>query len=274
MKLIADAGSSKTHWCLVAADGTVRERETEGINALGLSADELRARFADALSGPEFGGDIEAVYYYGAGCLSASVRDKVAAALPEAPRKEVATDLLGAARALLGHEAGLAVILGTGSNSGLYDGNRIVSNMPPLGYIAGDEGSATDLGRALVHAIYRDEAPRSLRKRLEDYLGTTYSGIIGRIYGPGAEPRRFLASLAPFMAGEPDARRIAARRFEALFAAMAAYYGELPPMGLTGGIAAGFEQTIREAAERGGHTILKTEERPMAGLITYHLSHD
>ena len=59
---------------------------------------------------------------------------------------EVLHDLLGAARAACGKAPGIACILGTGSNTCLYDGNDVIDNVTNLGYLLGDEGKGGDRG--------------------------------------------------------------------------------------------------------------------------------
>ena len=67
--------------------------------------------------------------------------------------------MLAAARALCGRNAGIACILGTGSNSCLYDGTEITANVSPLGFILGDEGSGAVLGRTLVGDCLKNQLP-------------------------------------------------------------------------------------------------------------------
>ena len=144
MKLIADCGSTKIDWCLIENGKVVKQVFTTGMNAVMLTEEEMAQRIAAELM-PELGSadGIEAVHFYGAGCISPEVCDNVANAIRKsipAPVINVATDLLAAARALCGHEAGIACIMGTGSNSCYYDGEKICDNVSPLGYILGDEG--------------------------------------------------------------------------------------------------------------------------------------
>lgn len=238
---------------------------TPGINAAHLDEAALRVRLGEALSGLA----PDAVYYYGAGCATADICAKVAAAMPQGPAVEVASDMLGVARALYGRESGLALILGTGSNSALYDGRTLTKNMPPLGYILGDEGSGAALGRRLLNTVYRTGL---LRHELERRLGMGYGDIIGRVYRcPGANA--FLASLVPFIAehGERLSGIISAE-FDALFDAMSGYYSHHQRLRAAGGVAAALASHLRARAELHGFTVDRIQQRPMPGLITYHLS--
>lgn len=266
MILIADAGSTKIEWC-VASKESQRSFVTSGINAAQLSEEELRQRFAEALR--DIDSLPDAIYYYGAGCATEEICYKVAAALPQGPAIEVASDMLGAARALYGRDPGLALILGTGSNSALYDGKTLTRNMPPLGYILGDEGSGTALGKRLLNTVFRTGL---LRPELERWLAMDYGGIIERIYRR-PEANKFLASLVPFIVDH--AERLSAvinEEFDALFNAMSPYYPLNQHIRAVGGVAGALAPQLRARAELHGFTIDQIQDRPMPGLITYHLS--
>lgn len=262
MKLIADAGSSKVEWALIDADGVSEQFETEGVNALMTNAEDLRRVFADVMANRH----VDEVFFYGAGCLSPEICAKVEGALPAACAKFVGSDLLGAARALFGHDAGLAAIMGTGSNCGLYDGERIVDNMPPLGYVLGDEGSGAAIGRALLLNIYRGD--KLLRREFEQWSGMSYGEVLDAVYH---KPRAnaFLASLVPFIRLH-GLEHIATEAFDRFFAAIGSYFPSERRIAFVGGIAAAFESELRESAAARGFEITGIYGRPLAGLIKYH----
>ncbi|MDE5554214.1 MAG: ATPase, partial [Muribaculaceae bacterium] len=166
MILIADCGSTKTDWCLLS-DGEIKKRIfTGGMNAVMLTEEEIAERIASELM-PQLGDEaVKCVFFYGAGCLAeevcANVRRAISQNIPSAKTIEVDTDLLAAARALCGRNAGIACIMGTGSNSCYYDGKRIVDNVSPLGFILGDEGSGAVLGRTLVGDVLKNQLPAEL----------------------------------------------------------------------------------------------------------------
>lgn len=280
MKLIADAGSTKIDWCVISDDGRCHGFTSEGVNALMADDDALNTHFARALN--SLGSAPDEVWYYGAGCVDEAVCERVETALrrvlhtrPEAV-VEADSDLLGAARALCGHEAGIACILGTGSNTGLYDGCEITDHVPSMGYVLGDEGSGAAIGKALISAIYRRVLTDDLRKEFEAEAGLDYGGILRRIYSqPGANT--FLASFVPFVAGHIQhgcVRRLVAEEFRRFFTSTIRAYGSAAldlPIHFTGGVATTFSDILRQSATLCGfNTIEKIEARPMAGLIQYH----
>ena len=156
MILIADSGSTKVHWCLMAANGHTAEFITDGINPLFQTSDAMRNSICNQLlpqmASMLWAGTISHVFFYGAGCTpeKSPFVEKAIESVFKKAKVFVASDMLGATRGLLGHEKGVACILGTGSNSCLYDGEQIVKNVPSLGFILGDEGSAATLGKRLV----------------------------------------------------------------------------------------------------------------------------
>lgn len=75
---------------------------------------------------------------------------------------QVESDLLAAARGLFKCEAGIACILGTGSNSCFYDGKIVVKNVRAGGYILGDEGSEAVLGKMFLSDVLKGLAPKDV----------------------------------------------------------------------------------------------------------------
>ena len=128
MKLIADSGATKTDWCIGQSQTDCRIIQTQGINPFHQTAEHIRKVLEEELL-PQLkeAENISQIYFYGAGCTpekSPIVKEALQALFPQA-EIEVKSDLLGAARSLCGKEPGIACILGTGSNSCEYDGEKI-----------------------------------------------------------------------------------------------------------------------------------------------------
>jgi N-acetylglucosamine kinase-like BadF-type ATPase len=215
------------------------------------------------------------VFFYGAGCIydKAEVMRRAVAHVLPAAAIEVNTDLLGAARALCGREAGIACILGTGSNSCFYDGRQIVRNVSPLGFILGDEGSGADLGKHLVGNLMKDMMPSGLKEKFLSQYGLTLPEIIDRVYRQPC-PNRFLASFAPFLlqnAGEPSVRRLVLDCFKSFFARNVSKYDfRLHKVHFAGSIAFHFKNILKEAAYRTGFRVGLVVASPVDRLIAYH----
>ncbi len=274
--LIADSGSTKTSWILT--DGTTRrELETMGINPVRDSEEEIERTIDLLTSGPTPTLSLVGrgmVFFYGAGCIppySDVVRRVLERRFPEA-EIHVESDLLGAAHALCGCKEGIACILGTGSNSCLYDGQRIVENVSPLGWILGDEGSGAVLGRRLVGDVLKGQFSPALCQSFADETGLTRARIIDKVYREPM-PNRFLASLVPFLGRHRDDEEVHQflmnefRRF--LRRNVAAYRRPNLPVGFVGGIASSYEEELSEALRLEGMTLGRILKRPIDNMVDY-----
>ena len=194
--------------------------------------------------------------------------------LPSAGKVEVASDLLAAARAVCGREPGIACIMGTGSNSCYYDGEKVVMNVSPLGYILGDEGSGAVLGKLLVGDVLKKQLPEYLCEKFMREYNLDYTTIITSVYRKPAA-NRFLAQFAPFLEHnieEPAIHAIVLRSFTDFFTRnVASYpgYKELP-CNFVGSIAFCERKVLQEAADALGITIGTVIKDPMEGLVKYH----
>ena len=289
MILIADSGSTKTDWILVASDGTQAELHTDGINPARDARDiiynvlyhDLLTQIPSDISREELScsgcqGSEGAVYFYGAGCIepfSQTVRSVLEDLFP-CCKVEVESDLLGAARALCGHEPGIACILGTGSNSCLYDGRDIIMHTPPLGYILGDEGSGSFLGKVLVNGLFKGVLPDELKQAFCNKYDMELPGIIEHVYRqPSAN--RFLASLVPFIVehrNHPSIHDLLVDAFRQFLVRNVAIYGHKEmPIHCVGGIAYQFADELSEAAASEGMQMGRIMLRPIQSIVQYHL---
>ena len=277
MILIADSGSTKTDWCLVQAPSIVREITTQGINPVLQDDETIEAVFTQQLLTEidRLASEVSDVFFYGAG-VTPQMQPRMRRLLREHfPKANVRaeSDLLGAARALFQLKQGVACILGTGSNSGLYDGDRIVRNVPPLGFILGDEGSGAVMGKRFLGSLYKGLLPEDLKERFEQATGLSLPDVIQRVYREPM-PNRFLASLSPFIAENLQCeplRMLVLEHFQSFFQRNVAAYGrpELP-VGIVGSIAHHFRSLVEEAAVKEKIRLEKVVQRPMNGLVDYH----
>lgn len=280
MILIADCGSTKIDWCLLNKTKVEKQVFTLGMNAVMLTEEEMRERLASELI-PELGAlaaEVHAVFFYGAGCISPEVCGNVARAIrhniPTAETVEVYSDLLAAARALCGHTAGIACIMGTGSNSCLYDGTGIAANVSPLGFILGDEGSGAVLGKLFLGDVLKKQLPAEICAAFLSEYELDLLTIIRRVY---KEPQanRFLASVTPFLSKNinvPEIHLLVLNAFRAFFRRnirQYANYGSLP-VNFIGSIAFYFRSVLEEAAAAEGCTIGQIVKSPMEGLLKFH----
>ncbi len=278
MILIADSGATKASWCLLQKGSVRVEFVSPGINASLISKERLVERIAAEVVPPlvDYLSGIHHVHFYGAGCLPAvchTVAEAINTHIPEA-HIEVATDMLGVCRALCGHKPGVACILGTGANSCLYDGEHIIDNIPPLGFILGDEGSGAYLGKMLLSDVLKRQLPQDICQEFLERYDLDAPKAVQHVYREES-PSRYLASFAPFLKekiNESPIRTLVTEAFRSFFRRNVCAYSMSPstPVHFCGSIAFYFKDVLLEAAESMGITIGEVIRDPMKNLKTYH----
>lgn len=276
MILIADSGSTKTHWCILQNGVLLSEIFTDGINPFYQNELEIIALLDSQLipNLPET--TIEQIFFYGAGCSFPEKKLLVSHALVRFFSNamiEIQSDLLAAARSLFQHEKGIACILGTGSNSCYYDGKDIVQNVSPLGYILGDEGSGAVLGRLLVADCLKNQLPEWLSEKFLDEYELTPAQILEAVYKKPF-PNRFLAKFTPFILEhleEPSIFNLVYDSFDAFLVRNVLQYPlEDIKVGFVGSIAHHFRDTLEIVASERAIEISEIVQNPMSGLVKFH----
>lgn len=297
MILIADSGSTKTDWTLLLSSSeentnkVIATFKTQGITPIHQTAADIRQ-----ILGQELMSQLStfprahlvsmgvldtslvqhaSVCFYGSGCTPAHVpmMKQVLSEVLSPKDVEVHSDLMAAARALCGHNAGIACILGTGANSCLYDGEQIVQNTPALGYILGDEGSGSVLGRLFLNVIFKNPKMANLRDKFLEETKQTQADIIKKVYN---EPmaNRYLASTSTFIIehlDNPTLRQLVIDNFRQFFRSNIDPYNRKDlPVHFVGSMAFHYRSQLEEAAKLEGYTIGQTLQSPMEGLIKYH----
>jgi N-acetylglucosamine kinase-like BadF-type ATPase len=276
MLLIADSGSTKTTWNLIDHAQNVNACTTGGINPFQLGLDEilhlLEVEFALPCT------DISKIYFYGAGCAFPDKNRIVEEALSRYFNVcdiQVNSDLLAAARSLCGNRQGIACILGTGSNSCYYNGQDIVQNVSPLGYVLGDEGSGNALGRRLLSDVLKNQLSEEIQRVFFETYPVTTGEILDHVYRKPF-PNRYLAQYARFVSANivyPEMQTLASNCFREFFQRNLMQYdlAKQLPVHFTGGVAFHFVEIIRTIAGEFGLTVGNITQEPMRGLVEYHL---
>jgi glucosamine kinase len=277
MILIADSGSTKTTWCMV--DKMDHSRQlilTSGINPYYQTeqdiVEKLEKEFRSDLTDPE------AIWFYGAGCTNSEMNQQVFYALSRffhTDSIEVGSDLLCAARSLCGRSPGIACILGTGSNSCYYDGEKIAGQVSPLGFILGDEGSGAVLGKKLLSDVLKKQLPETLINLFYKEYQITPAEIMENIYRKPF-PNRYAARFSVFLykhRDQPEIRNMVLNEFHLFFSRNVLQYPEafLYPVHFSGSIAFYFSDLLKEAASQTGLQTGKIVQDPMEGLVDFHL---
>lgn len=275
MILIADSGSTKTDWGVVRQGKFKMLINTKGINPYFQSEEEIRSELLYSLMPHLDNESVEAVHFYGAGCTSdkAGIVCRALESVVKTDNIEVNSDLLAAARGICKSEAGIVCILGTGSNSCFFDGKQIAVQIPPLGFILGDEGSGAVLGKLLVGNVLKGMTSTELKKKFMKQFDLTVAQIINRVYREPF-PNRFLASLSPFLAEnikDPQLHEMVLDSFIAFFERNVKRYNyKTYQSHFTGSVAFYYKEILLEAAKKAGVKIGSIMKSPMPGLISYH----
>ena len=280
LTLIADSGSTKTDWVLIDRKRVFVNFKTIGFNPYFQTRDQITSEIRQNLM-PQLNdhiSDIGGIYYYGAGCSNDTncriVLEGIHNAL-ELPNINISHDLLAAARALCGQKPGIACILGTGSNSCLYDGKAVIENVPSVGFMFGDHGSGANLGIRLIQAYFDGELPVKIRTAFEN-KGYHREEILDNVYKKGM-PSKYLASMSGFISEHiKDAymRKMVKGGFHDFFHKQIGKYTNSREytVNSVGSVGYYYKEILAEVANEEGYKLGKVIKSPIEGLIEYHQS--
>lgn len=278
MILIADSGGSKTDWRLVLQDGKIEQASSPGFNPYYQPIEDLKKIVQEILL-PKIPKNekVKEIYFYGAGVSSEKNQLSIKTAFLEffpQSQIEIGWDLLAAARALCGNEPGIACIMGTGSNSCLYDGKNIIDNVANLGWILADEGSGANIGRKFLVDYLRKKLPDNLAKQFHARFPLSREEFLEKVYQQ-EKPSAFLASFARFIfqhLKEPYCYQLIYSSFAEFYENNVMKYENYQNLKVhfTGSIAFYFSDILRQVANDKGITVKNILEGPIAGLTLYH----
>ena len=276
MIIIADSGGSKIDWRLLKKNGTIVQANSPGFNPYYQPLHHLISIVEEHLV-PKVDEAVEKIFYYGTGVSSEKnqivIQDAFAKYWPNA-RIEIGWDLLAAARALCGTEKGIACILGTGSNSCLYDGEKIIDNVANLGWILADEGSGTYIGKQFIFDYFRKDVPEKLAEQFQQRFPFSREEVLEKVY-QGEKPGAFLASFSKFIfqhLKEPYCYQLIYNSFADFYQNNVMKYENYQntKVHFTGSVAFYFSDVLRQVANDKGITVKNILEGPIAGLTLYH----
>lgn len=276
IRLIADSGSTKTDWCLIDGN-SFSYFKTQGLNPYFLNQIQITEILKNELQLQLPAIEVNEIYFFGSGCTPGEKCELVTSSLYEvfnSDKIEVTNDLLGAAKGLAKQNEGIILILGTGSNSGFYDGNAIIEQVPSLGYLLGDEGSGSRIGRKLLADFFRNKMPAELSKNfaLSFQLSTSSEELLKVIFQQNHQGK-YLASFAKFALENKDneyVKSLIQNEFNLLFNdVIIAYNKTAHRIYATGSIAFYFENELKKAAEKFNYEIALIKQSPIEGLAEY-----
>lgn len=276
MILIVDTGATTSNWRAISQTGEISQFQTAGFNPTYQPIEQLEAEIvkSDLI---KYQTKIKHLFYYGAGCGSAEKRALTKEALTELfPEAEIQVkdDMIAAARALCGHEAGIACILGTGANSCFYDGDKRVDHVASLGYVLGDEGSGAYLGKVLLADYLRNDLPDILTERFNKRFNLSLEEVLERVYHQDL-PGRYMAGFSKFVfqnIKEPYAYKLVYDAFSLFFDKNILKYPQAQsvPVHFSGSVGFYFGNILRQVGNDKGVVVKNIIESPIAGLTLYH----
>ena len=277
MLVIADGGSTKVDWHFVKNKNEIHQANSIGFNPYYFESKNVVEELSKKFIKENPVNEVQKLFFYGAGCSS----DEKCTVLINAfqiifPNAdiEVTHDLMACARATCGHESGIACILGTGSNSCLYDGKEIIDNVPTLGFVLGDEGSGAHLGKQILRAYYYREMPSDLKEKLEAFANMDRAELLKKIYGNS--PNVFLASFSKFIGENKNhifLQKMLKYSFEEFINKhIQKYDGHADlPIHFVGSIAYYFKDILKIVLKERKLILGKIIQKPIEDLVKFHL---
>ncbi len=276
MILVADSGSTKTEWCLIKSNGEKAYFDTEGYNPYYVGREYIIQSLNKNLTSHFKSDQIKEVHFYGAGCMADKtvIIEQALHAVFQLANVHAAMDLLAAARALLGRKPGFAAILGTGTNTCIYDGERIIQNIDSLGYMLGDEGSGSYLGKKLLQDYLRGYMPKEVSEKFKETVRLSFDEIMDRVYTQSLA-NRFCAGFAQFAGDHIEMDYLyesVKNSFMDFFTNLVSHYPDYQqyPFNCLGSVGYHFKSILKEVAGMFDMKTGKIIPSPMEGLVKYH----
>tara|TARA_R110002124_G_scaffold77578_1_gene207791 strand:- start:3469 stop:4314 length:846 start_codon:yes stop_codon:yes gene_type:complete len=274
--LIADSGSTKTEWVLIQ-NGKKDYFNSDGLNPYFRTHGQLSEAIKKGVKNSISDIEVDKIFFYGSGSGNQSRKSILKNAIRENfPNSDIhiESDLLGAAIACFGDKPGVACILGTGSNSCVYDGNQIVKNIPSLGFVFGDEGSGGYFGKRILNGYYYKTMPEDLREALDETSDMNLESILHKVY---EEPQanRFVASFSKMLSDHkehPYIKKMVQKGFEAFADKQLGYFEESKQMeiGFVGSIASVYKDILEKVLKERSMNLGIVVRKPVENLVHFH----
>ena len=276
--VIVESGATKSDWRVLDRDGREIKRFLRaGTNVSTMRMKEVKAMLTEAIlsEGLE---QVDGFYLYTAGIVTQEIHLELVEHLRSLSclgEIDVQNDLMGAARGACGHEAGIAAILGTGSNTCFFDGESLSQKVYAGGYVIGDDGSGAALGKLFLADFIKGLVPDPLAADFAKEFDASYAGIVQGVY-KSPSPSRYLGSIAPLILrhyDEPYAKALVDRNFQAFIdRSLLRYDMACYPVGIVGGFGWACQDILRPLCEKAGIRISRFVKSPIEGLCAYHLA--
>jgi len=278
MLLVADSGSTKADWKLFDGQKVQDEKMvSKGFNPFFHNKEFILGELNKSEDLKKVADKIKKLYFFGAGCSSKERNEVIAQGLRAFfvnADVVVDHDLTGAVFSVYDEgEASIVSILGTGSNSAYYDGEKVIENIPALSYVLGDEGSGSYYGKRILASYLYNRLPPKMHKELEEAYGLTKEGIFDSVYNQ-PNPNVYLASFAKFLSDHKEYHYVKRLVYQGMLEFMdihiCGYEGyQHVSAHFIGSIAYHFEDILREVASRRQIKVGKIIRQPIHSLMDY-----
>ena len=280
--LIADSGSTKSDWLAIDEHGEVLAQfNTMGFNPYFHSADKVESELNGTEEMIEIAEKVEKTYFYGAGSSSVEMCSIIKEGLSRVlvnSEIHVGHDLDGAAYSTWSGEPSITCILGTGSNSCYFDGEKTSEEVPSLAFILGDEGSGSWFGKRLLQGFFYKQLPQHIHEDFIREFGEEESQVTSvnkRVYKEEG-PNVYLASFTKFLGkhkSDPMIKQWLLDGFHAFLSVHVECYSNFKdvPVHFIGSIAYHFKNELVEACNQRGIRVGNMIKKPIDGLAVYHV---
>jgi|TARA_B110000259_G_scaffold76799_1_gene90068 N-acetylglucosamine kinase-like BadF-type ATPase len=278
MVLIADGGSTKADWIAINSEKEeVFRVRTLGLNPAVVSEEELHNRIINMFQLINIKDDVTEIHFYGAGCGTPgpiAILKEILETIFINAKVAISEDMLAAVYAATGKEPAMVCILGTGSNSCYFDGEKMEMLVPSLGYILMDEASGNYFGKKLIVDYFYKRMPKSISLEFEKEFSLDPDYIKKNVYRE-VNPNMYLASFAKFMFDYKDEKyikRLIKKGFQEFFKCRVLPYSldSTSKIYFIGSIAHYFRDILEKVAAKNNLQITDVIQRPIDNLLAYH----
>lgn len=274
--LLAESGSSKTDWILADKHQVFVRCQTQGLNPYFVDSKQLASIMKKEVLPQIAQYEVNTVFFYGSGCSADSSKNIIKEGISSVMKSKIVVehDMTAAAKALFHQKAGIACILGTGSNTCLFDGKKIIGGINSLGYVLGDEGSGTYIGKKWLNAYFNNEIPNDLSLKFKGKYQVQLEDVLDSVYKKPS-PNKYLASFSPFLSeniSDAFVQKFLNQVFTDFFEKMVFCYPNYSnyPLGFVGSISHVYQDILIQVAQKHNMMVEKIIKQPADELLKFH----
>ena len=279
MIIIADSGSTKCSWAICDKNGQIVERcSTIGFNPYFIKSSQVLSHLQNS-DLKEIKDNVDEVYFYGAGCSSKKMNDIIEKPFVEFfsnAQVNIHHDLDAACYSMYDGEPAITGILGTGSNSCFFDGEKIYENAPSLGFMLGDEASGNNFGKKLLCLYFNNVLDEDLKQKYEENYETDIAQINSNVYN-NSRANVYLAKFFPFVSenkSHPQMHTLIMKTLDEFFKLHICCFEDFKKVKVNfiGSVAFFLKEEIKKVAQKYNCEIGHIVKNPIDRLIKYHFS--